>query len=168
MKVWLGKLFFFAWSQTADVLYTEVHKWREKVRGGECVDDRRNYTMIMQGIMLFVCGCYESELCLCLFIQPILYLKPPPTSLMRIWQVVQLASQLQTMCMALCGRAVFWFQSYEQSAPWWQWFYGMGRHKLRKMNTLAFYWWQFECRDTVMRSWGPMSCHSSSPHVSAW
>jgi hypothetical protein len=35
--VWPGKD-WFAWSQTADVLCTEVHKRREKVRGGECVD----------------------------------------------------------------------------------------------------------------------------------
>jgi hypothetical protein len=37
MKIWLGK-FFSAWSQTAVVLCTEVHKRREKVRGAERVD----------------------------------------------------------------------------------------------------------------------------------
>jgi hypothetical protein len=62
MKVWLRKV-FFAWSQTANVLCTEVHKQRENVSGGERVDARRNYTM-SKIIMLFVCGCYESELCL--------------------------------------------------------------------------------------------------------
>ena len=25
------------------------------------------------------------------------------------------------------------------SGPWWQWGYGMGRHKLPTMNTIAFY-----------------------------
>ena len=29
----------------------------------------------------------------------------------------------------------------------------MGRHKLRKRNTIAFYQWQFECKDAVMRSY---------------
>jgi hypothetical protein len=29
-------------------------------------------------------------------------------------------------------------------APWWRWGYGMGRHKLRTTNTIAFYRWQFE------------------------
>ena len=33
-----------AWSQTAVVLYTKVHKRREKVRGGESEDARRNST----------------------------------------------------------------------------------------------------------------------------
>ena len=33
------------------------------MRGGECVDVRKNYTTI-KGIMLFVCGCYGSKLCL--------------------------------------------------------------------------------------------------------
>jgi hypothetical protein len=41
---------------------TEVHKRRENVRGGERVDVRRNYTT-NKVIMMFVCGCYESELC---------------------------------------------------------------------------------------------------------
>ena len=40
-----------------------VHKRREKVRGGERIDSRRNYTTSKMFI-LFVCGCYESELCL--------------------------------------------------------------------------------------------------------
>lgn len=55
MKVWKG---IFAWSQTVDALCIEVHKRREKVRGGERVDARRNYTSKV--IMLFVCSCYES------------------------------------------------------------------------------------------------------------
>jgi hypothetical protein len=42
--VWLGK-FFFAWSHTADELYIKVHKRKEKVRGGECIDVRRNYNV---------------------------------------------------------------------------------------------------------------------------
>ncbi len=34
----------------------------------------------------------------------------------------------------------------------------------------SFYWWHFECTDTVTRSWGPLLCHSSTtitsrPHV---
>jgi hypothetical protein len=57
MKVWLG-MFFFVWSRTAVVFCNEVHKRREKVRGGERIDVRRNYTM-SKVIMLFVCGCYE-------------------------------------------------------------------------------------------------------------
>ena len=69
---WKG---FFAWLQTADVLCTEVHKRREKMRGGECVAARRNNTT-SKVFMLFVCGCYESELCLRVvlgvFIPPIL------------------------------------------------------------------------------------------------
>ena len=64
---WKG---FFAWSHTADMLCIEVHIQREKVRGGEHIDVRRNT------IELFVCGCYESELCLWVirgvFIPPIL------------------------------------------------------------------------------------------------
>ena len=47
---WKG---FFAWSQTAVVLCTEVHKRREKVRGGERVDARRNNTM-SKVMMLYV------------------------------------------------------------------------------------------------------------------
>ena len=54
---------FFAWSQTADVLCTEIQKLTEKVGGGKRVDAKRNYTTIKM-FMLFVCGCYESELCL--------------------------------------------------------------------------------------------------------
>ena len=36
----------------------------------------------------------------------------------------------------------------------------MGRHELLTTNTIAFYRCQFECRDTVTRSWGPLSCRS--------
>jgi hypothetical protein len=65
----------FAFSQTADVLCTEVHKQREKVREGDHADARGNSTM-GKIIMLFVCGSYESELCLRVirgvFILPIL------------------------------------------------------------------------------------------------
>ena len=34
-----------------------------------------------------------------------------------------------------------WFTdvNFEQSAPWWRWGYGIGRHKLRTTNTIAFY-----------------------------
>ncbi len=46
--------------------------------------------------------------------------------------------------------------------PWWRWGNGMGRRMLWTMNTGAFYWWHFECRDTVTRSWGPLLCHSST------
>ena len=53
-------------------------------------------------------------------------------------------------------------QHGEQSAPWWRWGYGIGRHKLQTTNTIALYQWQFECSDTVMRSWGPLLCHSST------
>uniref|UniRef100_A0A4W5KSD0 Uncharacterized protein n=1 Tax=Hucho hucho TaxID=62062 RepID=A0A4W5KSD0_9TELE len=60
------------------VLCTEVHKRREKVRGGERIDARRNYTTSKM-FMLFICGCYESELCLRVirgvFILPILLKK---------------------------------------------------------------------------------------------
>ena len=37
-------VFFVVWSQTADVVFTEAHKRREKVRGGERVDGIRNST----------------------------------------------------------------------------------------------------------------------------
>jgi hypothetical protein len=40
---------------------------------------------------------------------------------------------------------------WEQSAPWWQWGYGMGRHKLQTTNTIAFYLWQFECTEIQWR-----------------
>jgi hypothetical protein len=49
--------------------------------------------------------------------------------------------------MKSCGWAVYWCQRCEQSAPWWRWGYGMGRHKLRTMNKIAFYQWQFECTE---------------------
>ena len=43
--VWLG-MFFFAWSHTiADVLYIEVHKRREKVRGVERIDCEKKYNV---------------------------------------------------------------------------------------------------------------------------
>jgi hypothetical protein len=75
MMICLGKA-FFGWSQSADVLCTEVHKRKDnEVRGGDRFDARRNYTM-SKVIVMFVCGCYESELCLCVvrgvFIPPIL------------------------------------------------------------------------------------------------
>jgi fatty acid desaturase len=47
---WKG---FFAWSQTGDVLCTDVHKQRGKVRGGERIDGRKELTSKL--IMLFVC-----------------------------------------------------------------------------------------------------------------
>ena len=50
------------WSQTAVVFCTELYELREKVRGGEHIDARRKYTT-SKVMMLFVCGCYESELC---------------------------------------------------------------------------------------------------------
>jgi hypothetical protein len=39
------------------------------------------------------------------------------------------------------------------SAPWLWWGYYMGRHKIRTMNSTAFYRWQFECRyrDEILR-----------------
>ncbi len=56
-------------------------------------------------------------------------------------------------------------------APWWWWGYGMCRHKLRTMNTGAFYWWQFECTDISRRD-PEAHCHiihlPPSPHVAAW
>jgi hypothetical protein len=36
-----------------------------------------------------------------------------------------------------------------KSAPWWQWGYGMGRHKLQSMNTIASYQWQFESTEKL-------------------
>ena len=57
MKVWPGKVFS---SGHRHLMWcTEVHKQWEKVRAGECIDATRNYTTI-KGIMLFVCGCYET------------------------------------------------------------------------------------------------------------
>ena len=61
-----------------------------------------------------------------------------------------------TTCMASCGRAVCWRQRCEQSAP------------LVAVGVMVWAGYgqqtqlQFECRDTVMRSWGPLSCHSSA------
>jgi hypothetical protein len=62
MKVWLGKFFLHG---PRHVLSSEVHKRRESVRGGECVDARRNY-ITSKMFMLFVCGCYKSGVCLCM------------------------------------------------------------------------------------------------------
>jgi hypothetical protein len=75
MTFWLG-MFFSPSHQTADVLCTEVHKRREKVIRGERVDTCEKellyiYTLSKM-IMLFSCGYYESELCLRIFIPPIL------------------------------------------------------------------------------------------------
>ncbi len=67
----------------------------------------------------------------------------------------------QTACMASCGWAVCWCQHCGSSGPWWRWGYGMGRRMLWTTNTGAFYWWHFEY-DTLMRSWGPLLCHSST------
>ena len=67
MKVWLEMFFFVAWSQTAYVLCTEVHKRREKVRRRACRYLRYGILYIhttSKVIVLFLCGCYESELCL--------------------------------------------------------------------------------------------------------
>ena len=38
------------------------------------------------------------------------------------------------MCIASCGRAVCRCQRCEQSAPWWRWGYGMGRHRLQTIK----------------------------------
>ena len=46
---------FFAWSQTADVLCIKIHKQREKVRGGEHVDVRRNMTSCLYVAMKVNC-----------------------------------------------------------------------------------------------------------------
>ena len=70
--------------------------------------------------------------------------------------------------MAWCGWAVCWCQCCEQSAPWWRWGYGMERHKLWTANTVAFYQWQFECRDVVpfIRPHHLMFQHDNAwPHV---
>jgi hypothetical protein len=44
----------------------------------------------------------------------------------------------------------------------------MCMHKLWTTNTITFYLWQFECRDTVTRSKSPLSCHSSSAITSCF
>jgi hypothetical protein len=49
MTFWLGEV--FSPDQTAVVLCTEVHKRRDNVIGGKHVD------------VMFVYGCYESDLC---------------------------------------------------------------------------------------------------------
>jgi hypothetical protein len=55
---------------------------------------------------------------------------------------------------------------------WWAvcwWGYGMGRHKLRTTNTisiLSMAIWMH--RDTVTRSWGPLSCHSTTASTSCF
>jgi hypothetical protein len=58
-----GLAWFFAWSQTADVLCTKVQKRREKVRGGERVDScekelyirRANYIWLLWKWTVFTC-----------------------------------------------------------------------------------------------------------------
>ena len=47
--------------------------------------------------------------------------------------------------MVSCGPAVCRCQRSEQSAPWWRWGYGMGRHKPQTTKTIAFY------RDEILR-----------------
>jgi hypothetical protein len=42
--VWLGKV--FSPGHTADVLFIEVYKRREKVREGECIEARMNTTWL--------------------------------------------------------------------------------------------------------------------------
>ena len=68
-------------------------------------------------------------------------------------------------------RVVCWCQRCEQSAPWWEWGYGMVRDKLRTKITIAFYRWQFECTEIPWRD--PEAHYRAihlppSPHVSAW
>jgi hypothetical protein len=38
------------------------------------------------------------------------------------------------------------------SAPWWQWGYGMGRHKLRTRTQLYFIDGNLNAQNTVMKS----------------
>ena len=59
----IGKFFLSPGYRLLMCLRTEVHKRREMVRGGRQVDARQNCTT-SKVIMLFVCGCYERELCL--------------------------------------------------------------------------------------------------------
>ena len=50
-------------------------------------------------------------------------------------------------------------QHCEQSASWWRWGYGMGRHKLWTINYLMAIWM---LSDSVTRSQGPLSFHLSA------
>jgi hypothetical protein len=67
--------------------------------------------------------------------------------------------------MVSCERAVC-----EQSASWWRWGYGMGRHKLWTTNLNAFYPWQFESTEILRRD-PKAHCRIIRPppsHVPAW
>ena len=50
---------------------------------------------------------------------------------------------------------------YSPCAPWWQWGYGMGRHKLQAANTNAFYRWEFEWTEIP---WQDPEAHSGAIH----
>ena len=50
--------------QPADVLNTEVHKRREKVRGGEHMDARRNYTTIKGSCCFYVASMNVNCVCM--------------------------------------------------------------------------------------------------------
>ncbi len=63
----------------------------------------------------------------------------------------------QTACMALCGWAVCWCQRWGSSGPWWQW---VIVHRCILLMALLMAFWMH--RDTVMRFWGTLLCHSST------
>ncbi len=69
----------------------------------------------------------------------------------------------QTACMALCGWVVYWCQRQRIEWPMvavglWYWQAYVMDNKHRCILLMAF--WMH--RDTVMRSWGPLLCHSST------
>ncbi len=59
---------------------------------------------------------------------------------------------------------VVWVSGLLMSTLWTMVAVGLwyGQVMLWTTNKGAFYWWRFECRDTVTRSWGPLLCHSST------
>ena len=69
--------------------------------------------------------------------------------------------------MVLWGHAVCWCQCC-QSAPWWQWGYGMDRHKYghEHNSILSMTIWMH--RNTVTRSWGPLLSRSSAAITSCF
>ncbi len=93
-------------------------------------------------------------------------------SLLEWIPVFTVLARWKTPCMALCGWAVCWCQCCGSSGPWWRWGYGTGRRILWTTNTGAFYWWNFECKDTatiraVVKSTFVESKTSPSPGLSS-
>ncbi len=91
---------------------------------------------------------------------------------LHVWiPVFTVQGRWQTVCMASCGWAVCWCRCCGSSGPWWRWGYGTGRRILWTTNTVAFYWWHFECTEIPWRVPEAHCCAihpRPSPHVAAW